>query len=189
VRDLETYVDRILEVADLAPRDARRVRAELDDHLQEIVALGKQDGFCEEEIIKMATEHFGDPTTLGKAIARAKGRFRTYLKKEARKLPITLAVVVVLVVCVRAVAWKTFYAETDAISPAVMKGDRLLINKLASDFRENDVVIYREGDQAKLALVKRYKPDEDKVLVGRNNEATKAVDKDKIVGRAILQIR
>jgi hypothetical protein len=82
--NIEAYVNKVLECADLAPSDEKRVRAELRDHILEMIDNGKHIGISETEVMQMVTKEFGTPEELGKMIAKAKGRFFTYLKKQAR---------------------------------------------------------------------------------------------------------
>lgn len=186
---LKAYIDQIMEAADLAPRDTRRVRAELSDHLEEIVAISRRNNIPEREVMMMVEGEFGKPKELGEAIARARGRFRTYLKKRARRWPIEVAVALVLALGIKAFAMQTFRATTDTLSPVVLKGNRVLVNKLTSRLQENDVIVYRDGDYAKIGLVKDLNTSQDKVVISRNGEDEKTIDTDMITGRVVLQIR
>ena len=191
--NLEDYLNRIMEAADLAPRDARRVRAELNEHLQEIIELGRRNGVPDEEVMAMVEQDFGKPDELGKAIARAKGRFRTYLKKRARYLPrnfIAIAIsLLVLNLVVYRLVFEPYRVASDALSPLVQKGNRVCVNKLAGKFRENDVVLWRENGRARLGIVKDADIEGHKVVVSRHGEEDRTLDTTAIIGRVFLQTR
>src|SRR4030042_207824 len=129
MHNLEEYLNKIMEVADLAPRDARRVRNELQSHLRELLDVGHNRDLPESEVMSMVEKEFGSPEELGTMIARAKGRFRTYLKKQARRLPLTLAAAVGLAFAIKATAFEAFRVTTDALSPRVPASYRVLVNK------------------------------------------------------------
>ena len=193
MRDIEGYIDRIMKTADLASRDARLVRGELHEHLQNLVMLAVEKGISDEEVMMMVEQEFGNPEELGAAIARAKGRFLTGLKKRARRFPAMLAVCLatglVLRITVYPFVLEPFKAASDAIAPAVVKGNRVFVNKLASEFEENDVVIYKHGDRKMFGIVKDADMNEGNVVIRRNGETDKTIKADEIVGRAFLQFR
>src|SRR6202453_4854310 len=81
---IQTYVEDVVCYADLAAPDERTVRAELAEHLQTLATLSHLSD--PKEIYAMLKDQFGNPKTVGRAIASAKGRLRTYFKKLRRKL-------------------------------------------------------------------------------------------------------
>ena len=187
--DLEDYLNRIMEAADLAPRDARRVRAELNEHLREIVEMGKRNGVPDEEVTAMTEQEFGNPEELGKAIARAKGKFLTGLKKRSRVLPSIIVALLILHLTVHRFAYETRRASSDAVSPLVQKGNTVWVNKLAASFQENDVVLYGDGDHFRLGIVKDTDIEKQRVVISRRGEEDRALDRAAIVGRVFLQTR
>ena len=191
--DLEDYLDRIMEAADLAPRDARRVRAELNEHLQDIIELGRRNGVPDGEVMAMMEQEFGNPEELGKAIARAKGEFLTGLKKRARRLPINIVKITVALLILHLVVYQfrfdAYRVASDAVSPLVQTGNRVWVNKLAASFRENDVVLYRENGRARLGIVKDADIEGHKVVVSSGGEEDRALDTTAIIGRVFLQTR
>jgi len=187
MREFQDYIDRIMQEADLAPGDEQRVRRELSDHLQDIVESGGAAETSNEELAMTVEQEFGRAEDLGREIARAKGRFRTYLKKEARRLPIVVAVAVALAIAIRLVWIAPFCAVNDVLAPAVSKDDILLVNKLSADYRENDIVVFREGGRAIIGIVKQ--PGNGEIIVDRKVEGDRRIPRSMIVGRVFNQWR
>jgi len=186
MHDLKEYLDRIMETADLAPRDARRVRGELQCHLGELLDAGERQDRSESEVMKMVEKEFGSPGELGAMIARAKGRFRTYLKKQARRLPLSLAAAVVLALAIKATAFEAFRVTTDSVSPRVPARSRVLVNKLSQHVDANDVIVFRLDADYKVGIVRQIDPDRDTVVVRRNGEPDVSVRNDQIIGKAFF---
>ena len=186
MHNLEQYVNRIIEIADLAPRDARRVRGELQCHLGELLGAGNRQNLSESEVMNMVEKEFGNPEELGAMIARAKGRFRTYLKKQARRLPLSLAAAVVLAFAIKATAFEAFRVTTDSLSPRVPARSRLLVNKLSRHVDANDVIVFRLDADYKVGIVRQTDPDRGVVVVHRNGEPDVSVRNDQIIGKAFF---
>jgi hypothetical protein len=183
---VERYLDRITEIADLTRKDEKRVREELEVHMREMLNAGEKSGLTESEVMTMVEKEFGNPEELGKMIAKARGKFRTYLKKQARKLPICIVAAVALAFAIRAVAFEPFRVTTDAVSPIVPKSSRVLVNKLTSSFKVNDVIVFHQEKQAMAGIVKEIDEDRGGVMVSRKNQEDTFVRKDKIVGKAFF---
>jgi len=186
MQNVERYIDRIIEIADLTRKDEKRVRSELESHMQELLNAGEKSGLTESEVMNMIEKEFGHPEELGKMIARARGKFRTYLKKEARKLPISIVVALVIAFAVQAVAFEAFKVTTDAVSPVVPKSSRVLVNKLASNFETNDVIVFRSGTRAMAGIIKEIDGDRNGVIVSRKNQEDTFVPRDKMIGKAFF---
>ncbi|OHB67013.1 MAG: hypothetical protein A2Y76_07535 [Planctomycetes bacterium RBG_13_60_9] len=186
MHNLEEYLNKIMEVADLAPRDARRVRNELQSHLRELLDVGHNRDLPESEVMSMVEKEFGSPEELGTMIARAKGRFRTYLKKQARRLPLTLAAAVVLAFAIKATAFEAFRVTTDALSPRVPASSRVLVNKLSRQVDANDVIVFRLDKEYRVGIVRQTDSDRGGILVHRNGEPEVFVPSHQIVGKAIF---
>jgi len=186
MQNVERYIDRIIEIADLTRKDEKRVRSELESHMQELLNDGEKSILTESEVMSMIEKEFGNPEELGKMIARARGKFRTYLKKEARKLPIAIAAAIVIAFAVQAVAFEAFKVTTDAVSPVVPKSSRVLVNKLTSNFKTNDVIVFRSGTRELIGIIKEIDGDRDGVIVSRKNQEDTFVPRDKMIGKAFF---
>ena len=134
----------------------------------------------------MVEKEFGSPGELGAMIARAKGRFRTYLKKQARRLPLSLAAAVVLALALKATAFEAFRVTTDSVSPRVPARSRVLVNKLSKHVDANDVIVFRLDADYKVGIVRQIDPDRDTVVVRRNGEPDVSVRNDQIIGKAFF---
>ena len=186
MQKVEQYINRIMENADLAYRDEKRVRSELESHIQELFQDGEVSGLTEMEAMNMIEKEFGNAERLGEMIAKEKGKFRTYLKKEARKVPITVAAALVIALTVRAVAFEAFVVKSDAVSPVIPNSSRVLVNKLSTDFETNDVVFFRSDGEAKVGIIESIDKSRGGFIVSRNDEENTFVPSDKIVGRALF---
>ena len=186
MQNVERYIDQIIEIADLTRKDEKRVRSELESHMQELLNDGEKSSLTESEVMNMIEKEFGSPEELGKMIAKARGKFRTYLKKEARKLPISIAAAIVIAFAVQAVAFEAFKVTTDAVSPVVPKSSRVLVNKLASNFETNDVIIFRSDTRKMVGIIKEIDGDRGGVIVSRKNQEDTFVPRDKMIGKAFF---
>jgi len=183
---IEEYLDKIMESADLTNKDGRRVRGELENHIQELLAAGESKGLTESEVVKMIEKEFGSAEELGKMIAKARGKFLTYVKKQTKKTFITLAVVVIIALGVRAVAFEAFRVTTNAVSSVVPINSRVLVNKLEKNFEVDDVIVFRPEQGARIGLIKEIANAKNGVVVTRKGEEDMFVGNDKIVGRALF---
>jgi hypothetical protein len=183
---VEDYLDRIMEIADLAPRDAGRVRSELQSHLRELLDAGNRHRLSESEVANMVEKEFGSPEELGAMIAKARGRFRTYLKKQARRLPVTLAAAVVLALALKVTALEAVRVTTDTLSPRVPVNSRLLINKLSRHVDANDVIVFRLDEGYKIGIVGQADPQRRGVVVRRAGDPDTFVRTDQIIGKAFF---
>lgn len=186
MHSLDEYLDRIMEIADLAPRDEKRVRSELQMHLGELLDAGIKDDLSESEVTIMVRREFGSPEELGAMIAKARGRFRTYLKKQARRLPLTLAAALVLALAIKATAFQAFRVTNDAASPRVPACSRVLVNKLSRHPDVNDVVVFRVEEGYRVGIVTRAQADGEDLVVHRNGEPDVVLPGSQIVGKAIF---
>ena len=184
--NIEQYLDQIMEIADLTRTDKKRVRGELKSHIQELLNAGEKSGLTESEVMNMIEKEFGKPEELGKMIAKARGRFLTYLKKKARKLSITIAVVLVIAFAVKAVAFEAYRITTDAVSPVVPKSSRVLVNKLTRNFEKDDIIIFRPDEHTIVGIVKEIDIARSGVIVSRKNQEDTFVPRDKIIGKALF---
>jgi hypothetical protein len=187
---IELYLENVLCYADLAAGDERSVRAELAEHLQLMAVQSRANN--PKEIYAMLNEQFGSEKKLGRAIAAAKGRVRTYFKKKRRVWPIQCAIALVLAFAVRIAVAQSFYVAGDGASPMVPRGSRVLVYKLAHSFKPGDVIVYRNSDsEFRMGIVDREIGD-GRWLIERNHGSAKEMvelAQDKIVGRVILNTR
>jgi hypothetical protein len=181
---IERYLDEVMWNAALARPDENIVRQELKEHLSTLAENSES-----KEVYTMLQEKFGNAGMIGDAIARARGRFRTWLKKKARRLPVTLAIVLVLAFAVRWRVAEAFYAAGNSAAPAVPRGSRVLVYKLATNFNPGDVVVFRsDSGNAYLGTVKREQPD-GSLLLSRNGWADQIAPRNRIIGRVFLNTR
>lgn len=183
---LEEYLDGIMESANLTKKDGRRVRSELENHIQELLTAGKSKGLTESEVVKMIEKEFGNAEELGKMIAKSRGKFLTYLKKQTKKISITFAIVVLVALGIRAVAFEAFRVTTDVVSPVVPINSRVLVNKLEGNFEVNDVIVFRPEKRALVGIIKEINDAKKGVVVTRKGKEDVFVGNDKIVGRAMF---
>lgn len=183
---LEEYLDRIMESADLTKKDGRRIRSELENHIQELLTAGKSKGLTESEVVKMIEKEFGNAEELGKMIAKSRGKFLTYLKKQTKRISITFAIGVLVVLGIRAVAFEAFRVTTDVVSPVVPINSRVLVNKLEGNFEVNDVIVFRPEKRALIGIIKEINDAKKGVVVTRKGKEDVFVGNDKIVGRAMF---
>jgi len=195
---IDAYLENILCYADLAANDERSVRMELGEHLHSLAAESHVGGSDvggslvtnPKEIYAMLSDQFGSPKTVGRGIAAAKGRVRTYLKKMRRRLPLQIGIALVLVFAVRFSLAQVFYVAGDGVSPVVPKGSRVMVYKLANSFNPGDVIVYRYSEsELRLGIIDRQTSD-DHWLVERNQGSQKVeLPREKIVGRVFLNTR
>ncbi len=184
--NIEEYLDRIMEVADLTKKDGRRVRSELENHIQELLTAGESKGLSESEVAEMIEKEFGNAEELGKMIAKAKGRFLTYMKKQTKKTAIGLTVALVIAFAIKAIAFEAFYVSSDVASPRVPASSRVLVNKLAENFKVDDVLVFRIEQGARVGIVKEIDDANNGLIVARKGEDDMFVSNDIIVGKAVF---
>jgi hypothetical protein len=185
---VEVYLENVLCWADLAPADERSVRAELAEHVHQMQL--KAESNDPKEIYAMLNEQFGSEKKLGRAIAAAKGRVRTYFKKKRRVWPIQCAVAVVLALAVKFAVAAPFYVAGEGASPEVPKGSRVLVYRWASSFSAGDVVAYRYSDsEYRLGIVVRPTSENHWLIERNRGSQTEELVKDQIVGKVVLNTR
>ncbi|MCI0651324.1 MAG: S24/S26 family peptidase [Planctomycetes bacterium] len=191
---IERYVDRVLREADLAPRDARRVRAELLDHLDCLADVADESfrSLSEEEVMAMLEKEFGDASELGRAIARAKGRLRTYIKKRGRGVLIALAVAFSLALFVRWQMAEVFRMAGDSMGPIVPAGSWFMVNKWSA-LAPGDLVVCR-GDDGRNLVAKIEQETDATITLSRERHGDagpwpRTVPKDRVIGRVWLVAR
>ena len=136
----------------------------------------------------MLESEFGKPEVVGNGISHAKGRVRTHLKKWKRRLPIAVAVCLVLNFSIRWAIAEPFYVPGKGAEPSIPQGSRILVYKLASAFRVGDVIAFRNPDGVTLLGI--VKTDQGGVLtVSRNGEADREVPHARVIGRVVANTR
>jgi hypothetical protein len=187
---VQAFIEDIVCYADLAPADERNVRAELAEHLHVLTSMSHISD--PKEIYTMLKDQFGNPKIIGRAIAAAKGRVRTYFKKLRRKLPWQIAVCLVLAFVVRHSIAQAFYVTGDGASPMVPSGSRVLVYKLANSFSPGDVIVYRHSPtQCWMGVIVNQRPDGQWVVRRNHTGATETfvMPREQIVGRVFLNTR
>ena len=51
LKNIEDYIDKVMEIADLTSKDKKRVRTELEYHIQEILSAATDLNLNESEVI------------------------------------------------------------------------------------------------------------------------------------------
>jgi hypothetical protein len=188
---MERYLEDVMCAADLAGDDERCVGAELREHLSALVE--KVSSSNPKEIYAMLKEQFGQPGKVGRGIAAAKGRARTFFKKQLRRLPWTVGVGLFLAFFVRYAVAQEFRVTGDGLSPIIPLGSRVFVYKLAQSFTAGDVVVYRDSSGFNLlGKVDRQSNSGSGWVVERNPGAKRVVNeimRDQIVGRVFLNTR
>lgn len=187
---IERYLENVLCYADLARGDERNVRVELAEHLHALATQAQPKD--PKEIYAMLNDQFGNPKTVGRSIAAAKGRVRTYFKKARRRWPWQIGIVVVLGLAARFAVAQSFYVAGDGASPMVPRGSRVLVYKLANSFHPGDVIVYRySASEFRLGIIDRQVSD-DRWLIERGQgraKQTTELAREQIVGRVFLNTR
>jgi hypothetical protein len=185
---VQRYLDEVMARADLSASDQRRVRGELEDHIRGLVE--SQTTTTPKEILIMLHEQFGEPKQLGQAIATSRGRVRTYLKKKARRLTVSLAVALVLFFSVRCAVAQAFYVPSDAAAPAIPKGSRCLVYKWTSTYRPGDVVVFRDTvGLYMIGTVREVRDAGNTLLLSRNRQVDRLIGRSDVVGRVVANTR
>jgi hypothetical protein len=187
---IEQYLEDVLCWADLAKDDERSVGTELKEHL---VSLTKKAlGSNPKETYAMLKVEFGQPSKVGRGIAAAKGRLRTFLKKQRRRLPWHVGIGVFLAIVLRYTVVEAFYVAGDGVTPMIPKGSRCLVYKLAHSFVPGDVLVYRNSSGLNLLGKVIREGNSGDWIVERNigTERTMTeVASNQIVGRVFLNTR
>jgi hypothetical protein len=184
------YLDDVLCYADLTAADERNVRAELSEHLNELAAPAESSNPI--EVYAMLKDQFGTPKRVGRGIAAAKGRLRTYFKKMARKLPLRVGIALVVAFAVRYAVAQAFYVPGDSVSPIIPRGSGILVYKLAKSFNPGDVVVYQLANHEYRVGIIVHESHDGGWLIEKNNGSAKErtdVARQDIVGRVFLNTR
>ncbi len=117
---------------------------------------------------------------------------RTYFKKRLRKLPLQLAVALVLAFGLRYAVAQEFYVTGDGVAPIICRGSRVFVYKLADSFHPQDVVVYRDTAGEYLLGTIERESNSNGWLVARNAGSKREVNdvpRERIVGRVFLNTR
>jgi hypothetical protein len=183
---IDRYLDAVLAAADLARRDAAPVREELGGHILHMTDGARSRELTDEEVYTMLENELGEPEALGTSIGAAKGRFRTTLKKQARRAPIALATALVLMFGIRAYAAGVFLVAGTSMEPALPAGAHVLVEKW-SDPSVGDIVVYRDATDTNIvASVNAVTPK--RITLSKVNESAagewpRTLDTADVVGR------
>lgn len=181
---VQNYLDSVIASAGLNDADSRSVRAELNEHLQSL--MSDRTFSTPQEVYAMLENEFGKPEQVGASIGRTKGRIRMFFKKR-RKLPLALAAALLLIVTVRVAVAQEFYVPGDSVAPAIPRGSRVFVYKLARSFAPDDVIVFRHQNYYEVGIVQRQQGDT--VLVAKHGQPDLWVPLTQIVGRVFLNTR
>ena len=188
----ERYVDEVLDAAALHDGDEANVREELSSHLADLESQLDGMNLTEQEAFTMMEKNFGSPRELGESIARAKGRFRTYLKKEARKFPIAAGVALTLAFGIRWQALETLRMNNASMEPIIPAGGYAVVNKLAHRFgeiRPGDLIAYKDGGRPVIAVVQGPVVAQGALRVSKGGAEPVEIGRDSLVGRVWIVAR
>lgn len=188
---IDAYLDQVMAHAALSRDDAARVRAELAEHLYEMLdeAGGIQLEF--KEALAMCANEFGEPKELGQSIRISKGRVRTFIKRRAKRTLIGIGVCVLILLGVRSTLAEAFKVAGNGVAPLVPTGSRCLVYKLASNFSAGDIIAFHPAEKpqiSELAIV-QSQDEQGNLVVKRNGRAPFSVNRSAIVGRVFLNTR
>jgi len=188
---IDAYLDQVMAQAALSRGDAARVRAELSEHLHEMLdnASGNTGNF--EETIAMCASEFGDAKELGQSIRISKGRVRTFIKRRVKRTLIGIGVCVLILMGVRSTLAEAFLVAGSGVAPILPTGSRCLVYKLASNFSAGDIIAFHPAEKpgiAELAIV-QSQDGQGHLVVTRNGRAPFTINRSSIVGRVFLNTR
>ncbi len=136
----------------------------------------------------MVNKEFGNPEELGKMIAKAKGKFRTCLKKQTWNVPVSIVIAVVIAFTLKAFALEACVLSSNSIEPVAPQHSRILFNKLTDNYQIGDVVLYKEGDKKVVGIVRSLDHDNDNIVVWMNKPdyLEKTVMRDMMLGKGVF---
>jgi hypothetical protein len=183
---IERYIEDVVVYADLAANDERTLRGELKEHLTSLLA--DRASTNPKETYAMIENEFGKASQIGKAVARAKGRVRTYFRKKMRTWSIGVPIALVLGLFVRFAVAQPFIVPGDAVSPEIPRGSRIMVYKLARSFVPGDIVVFQNSDRLyRLGIV--LSADSTQIVVKKTGVPNMTVPLDHVVGRVFLNTR
>lgn len=71
----------------------------------------------------------------------------------AAQAVITILLLGLLIIIVRAVLFTPFYVQGDSMQPTYADKDYLLLNKIGNDYKRSDVIVYREDNNFKIRRI------------------------------------
>jgi len=188
---IDAYLDQVMAHAALSRADAARVRAELSEHLHEMLDEAGANQLEFKEALAMCANEFGDAKELGQSIRISKGRVRTFIKRRAKRALIGIGVCVLILLGVRSTLAEAFLVAGSGVAPILPTGSRCLVYKLASNFSAGDIIAFHPAEQpgiAELAIV-QSQDRQGNLVVTRNGRAPFTVNRSAIVGRVFLNTR
>lgn len=181
---IDEYLDAVLRRSALPAARARVVRAELKDHLAELVEASKLSNPT--EIRAMLEEQFGTPAHVGRSLTA------TYPpKSRARRWLIRCAVAAALLLGVRATVAEVFYTVGDSVAPEVPAGSRCLVFKLRTAYTPGDIIAFHPDADTHtwLGVVKSADPVGGTITISRKNQPDMTVSRWQVVGRVVANTR
>lgn len=188
---IDAYLDQVMAHAALSRSDATRVRAELSEHLHEMLDEAGGNRLNFEETIAMCASEFGDAKELGQSIRISKGRVRTFIKRRVKRTLIGVGVCVLILLGVRSALAEAFVVAGSGVAPILPTGSRCVVYKLASSFAAGDVIVFHPAEKpqiSELAIV-QSQDEQGNLVVKRNGHAPFTINRSAIVGRVFLNTR
>ena len=116
----------------------------------------------------------------------ARRDFWVYFKRELPRSLASAFVLLAVILLAQATVASCYYAVTDAVSPEVPRNARLLVYKIGSSFKANDIIVFRENGIEKLGRVVAVNKATGKVTIGRNKKANVTVKLEDVIGRVVF---
>ena len=123
---------------------------------------------------------------------REGGAIKKWLVRKSKQAAISVAIVVLLTLGVRAGIAEVFKGSSNAVAPEVPPNSRVLVYKLARSFKAGDIVVYRNsgaGGTAMLGRVVAVDPRAGQLTLARSGERDQSVALRQVVGRVVLSTR
>ncbi len=188
---IDAYLDQVMAHAALSRTDAARVRAELSEHLHEMLDEAGGNTLNIEEALAMCANEFGDAKELGQSIRISKGRVRTFIKRRVKRTLIGIGVCVLILLGVRSTLAEAFVVAGSGVAPILPTGSRCVVYKLSTNFAAGDVIVFHPAEKpeiSELAIV-QSQDEQGNLVVKRNGRAPFTVNRSAIVGRVFLNTR
>lgn len=110
-------------------------------------------------------------------------------RRRITAVSIVLALLAVFTVSVRSAVAELFYVPSNAATPEIPRGARVLVYKLGDAYQPGHIIVYRAGDVNMLARVIAVGPGPGELTVGSNGLGTRTIRAQDVVGRVILNTR
>lgn len=120
---------------------------------------------------------------------KSKHEFWAYLKRELPKSLASAFVLLAVILFAQATVARCYYAATDGVLPEIPRNARLLVYKIGSNYKVNDIIVFRENGTEKLGRVIAINKAARRITIGRNKKVNATVKIQDIVGRVMANTR